>query len=190
MAPSDLSCEFFNVSLPAEYVAVVEIDRPKKLNSFTAKMFADLGAIFKQLSHDPDVRAIILTAAGERAFTAGLDINAASEGALGGDGIKGAEEKDTARKAWDLRRHIKDLQEPVGYLESCEKPVICVSMCYLELSFEVWGFWMLTLYLQCTASATGPRLICQRAAISDFAPRILLFLYERSLLAWPQILEL
>lgn len=138
MAPSDLSSEFFNVSLPAEYVAVVEINRPKKLNSFTAKMFEDLGAIFKRLSYDPNVRSIILTAAGERAFTAGLDINAASEGALGGDGIKGAVEKDTARKAWDLRRHIKDLQEPVGHLESCEKPVICVSKYHLlEHNFGV-----------------------------------------------------
>jgi delta(3,5)-delta(2,4)-dienoyl-CoA isomerase len=108
-------------------VAVVEINRAKKLNSFTAQMFEDLGSIFKQLSVSSDVRAIILTGAGERAFTAGLDINAASQGALAGDGIKGTEEKDTARKAWDLRRHIKDLQGPVSYVETCEKPVICVS---------------------------------------------------------------
>lgn len=135
MAPSSLSSEFFKVTSPAEYVAVVELNRPKKLNSFTHQMFIDLGAIFKQLSYDPDVRAIILTAAGERAFTAGLDINAASQGALGGDGIKGDVEKDTARKAWDLRRHIKELQEAVSYLESCEKPVICVSMYLLNPMF-------------------------------------------------------
>lgn len=124
MAPSDLSSEFFTVSLPVEYVAVVEINRPKKLNSFTHQMFVDLGAIFKGLSYDPNVRAIILTGAGERAFTAGLDITAASaEGALSG---KGDSEKDVARKAWELRRHIKDLQEPINFIEGCEKPVICV----------------------------------------------------------------
>lgn len=112
------------------------------------RRFSDLGSIFKKLSVDPDVRAIILTASGERAFTAGLDINAASEGALGGDGIKGTVEKDTARKAWDLRRHIKDLQEPVSYLESCEKPVICVSEYYLERILDIKELCML---ISCSA---------------------------------------
>ncbi|KAM3425368.1 Delta(3,5)-Delta(2,4)-dienoyl-CoA isomerase [Cercospora zeina] len=125
MAPQDLSCEFINVTQPYENVAVVEINRPKKLNSFTSQMFTDLGNIFKELSHDPDVRAIVLTAVGEKAFTAGLDVTAAAQGPL----LKGSEtgqERDTARKAWDLRRHIKEVQEPVTEIEKCEKPVICV----------------------------------------------------------------
>lgn len=127
MAPQDLSSEFFNVTQPYEYVVVVEVNRPAKLNSFTSQMFTDLGNIFKKLSHDPDVRAVILTAVGDRAFTAGLDVTAAAQGPLTGGGMKGAEpERDVARKAWDLRRHIKEIQEPVSEIEKCEKPVICV----------------------------------------------------------------
>ncbi|SMY18930.1 unnamed protein product [Zymoseptoria tritici ST99CH_1A5] len=125
MSVSSLKYDFFNVSIPVEYVAVVEVDRVKKLNAFTQQMFTDLGAIFRKLSVDPDVRVIILTGAGEKAFTAGLDITAASQGALTGGGMPGAE-KDTARKAWDLRRHIKEIQEPVSDVEKCEKPVISV----------------------------------------------------------------
>lgn len=125
MAPQDLSSEFFNVTVPHDYIAVVEVNRPKKLNSFTSQMFFDLGAIFKSLSHDPSVRVIILTAAGERAFTAGLDVTAAASGPLTGSGIQGVEERDVARKAWDLRRHIKEIQEPVSEIEKCEVPVIC-----------------------------------------------------------------
>ena len=37
-------------------------------------MWQNLGLIFKKLSHDPDVRVVVLTGAGERAFTAGLDV--------------------------------------------------------------------------------------------------------------------
>jgi delta(3,5)-delta(2,4)-dienoyl-CoA isomerase len=37
-------------------------------------MWLNLSSIFRRLSHDPNVRAIILTGAGERAFTAGLDV--------------------------------------------------------------------------------------------------------------------
>lgn len=74
---------------------------------------------------------IILTAKGEKAFTAGLDVSvAAKEGPLSlvfGEGGKGeGEEKDVARKAWELRRHIKEIQKPVSEIEGCEKPVICV----------------------------------------------------------------
>lgn len=52
---------------PKRYVAQVEVDRPKKLNSYTQQMFTDLGTIFKNLSLDPEVRAIVLTAVGDRA---------------------------------------------------------------------------------------------------------------------------
>lgn len=78
---------------------------------------------------------IILTAKGDKAFTAGLDVSvAAKEGPLSlvfgeGDGKKGdgdGGEKDVARKAWELRRHIKEIQKPVSEIEGCEKPVICV----------------------------------------------------------------
>lgn len=83
---------------------------------------------------------IILTAKGEKAFTAGLDVSvAAKEGPLSlvfgegggkkGDGDGGEGEgdgKDVARKAWELRRHIKEIQKPVSEIEGCEKPVICV----------------------------------------------------------------
>jgi delta(3,5)-delta(2,4)-dienoyl-CoA isomerase len=37
-------------------------------------MWLNLSAIFTRLSHDPSIRSILLTGAGERAFTAGLDV--------------------------------------------------------------------------------------------------------------------
>jgi len=37
-------------------------------------MWLNISQIFQCLSHDPNVRAIVLTSAGDRAFTAGLDI--------------------------------------------------------------------------------------------------------------------
>lgn len=123
MAPSDYPRQdYFKLTFPSEYVAQVEIDRPKKLNSFTEPMFQSLGAIFHQLSTDPDVRVIVLTGAGERAFSAGLDVQSASEdGPLAGGG-----DSDPARKAAKLRRHILELQHGVSAIEECEKPVIGV----------------------------------------------------------------
>jgi delta(3,5)-delta(2,4)-dienoyl-CoA isomerase len=63
--------KFFNVTTPAQHVVHVEINRPQKLNAFFGPMWFELKAIFEHLSHDPDVRAILLSGAGDRAFTAG-----------------------------------------------------------------------------------------------------------------------
>lgn len=121
MAPSDYpKQQYFNLTWPSEYVAQVEIDRPKKLNSFTEPMFHSLGALFRQLSTDSNVRVIVLTAAGERAFSAGLDVQSASEGGP----LAASGDADPARKASKLRRHILELQREVSAIEECEKPVI------------------------------------------------------------------
>jgi delta(3,5)-delta(2,4)-dienoyl-CoA isomerase len=38
------------------------------------RMWLNLSAVFRRLSHDPNVRSIVMTGAGDRAFTAGLDV--------------------------------------------------------------------------------------------------------------------
>ncbi|KAK3067243.1 hypothetical protein LTR53_015995, partial [Teratosphaeriaceae sp. CCFEE 6253] len=122
MATPDYSYEYFNITFPSQYVAEVEINRPKKLNAFIEQMWINLGAIFRKLSVDPDVRVVILTAVGDRAFTAGLDVQAASEtGALSKTG-----DADGARRAVALRRHMLEFQDDITAIEKCEKPVIAV----------------------------------------------------------------
>ncbi|KAF2099349.1 ClpP/crotonase [Rhizodiscina lignyota] len=118
MAPTNYNYDYFNVSFPAEYVAYVEINRPEKLNAFIEVMWINLGKIINGLSHDPDVRAIVLCSAGDKAFTAGLDVQAASEGMLKRDG------NDAARIANTIRRHILEFQDCITTLEKCEKPII------------------------------------------------------------------
>lgn len=109
--------QHFRTTTPSPFVEHVEIDRPAKLNAFHEPMWLELGRLFRQLSVDPDVRCIVLSGAGDRAFTAGLDVQAAGnpEGILGGAG------DDTARKAARLRRHIVEFQECVSAVEKCEK---------------------------------------------------------------------
>jgi Delta3,5-Delta2,4-dienoyl-CoA isomerase len=57
--------EYFNVTVPAEYVAYVEIDRPKKLNAFCNAMWYEMKDIFTRLSSHPDIRAILLCSSGD-----------------------------------------------------------------------------------------------------------------------------
>lgn len=60
-------------------VVTLTIDRPDKLNALDAEMVAALGQICHEIEHNADIRAVILTGAGNKAFCAGGDIAAWSD---------------------------------------------------------------------------------------------------------------
>lgn len=59
----------------ADGVATITLDRPEKLNAFTATMMAELLDAFDRTDADDAVRAVVVTGAG-RAFCAGADLSA------------------------------------------------------------------------------------------------------------------
>ncbi|HKR89635.1 MAG TPA: crotonase/enoyl-CoA hydratase family protein [Phenylobacterium sp.] len=56
-------------------IATVTLDRPGKLNAFTAQMMREMIDAFDEVDRDDNVRAVIVTGAG-RAFCAGSDLSA------------------------------------------------------------------------------------------------------------------
>jgi len=59
---------------PSAHVAVITIDNQPRLNAMTRQMLADLGRLWDELAQD-DSRCIVVTGAGERAFSAGADLS-------------------------------------------------------------------------------------------------------------------
>lgn len=116
--------KYFIVTFPAPFVAHVIINRPSKLNAFFEAMWLEFKTVFDTLSLSPDVRAIILSGAGDRAFTAGLDVQAASQGGVLQQ--EAGKTLDAARKAVGIKRHVVEFQDCISSVEKCEKPVICV----------------------------------------------------------------
>jgi enoyl-CoA hydratase/carnithine racemase len=58
-----------------EHVLVATLDRPEVLNALNTQMGRDLADLWTRLSTDPgEVRCVVLTGAGERAFCAGGDL--------------------------------------------------------------------------------------------------------------------
>ncbi len=55
-------------------VATVTLNRPEVLNALNGQMLDELMQAFTQLAGEPDLRAVILTGAGPKAFAAGADI--------------------------------------------------------------------------------------------------------------------
>jgi len=56
-------------------VAVVSVNRPAVRNALNAATVRELRAAFEQAKNDVDVRVVILTGTGDKAFVAGADIN-------------------------------------------------------------------------------------------------------------------
>ena len=59
-------------------IAILTLDRPDKMNAFTGKMMYEMIDAFDKTAANDDIRAVIVTGAGDRAFCAGADL---SEGA-------------------------------------------------------------------------------------------------------------
>ena len=55
-------------------IALVTVNRPDKLNALNATVVAELDALIRQADQDANVRGLIVTGAGPKAFVAGADI--------------------------------------------------------------------------------------------------------------------
>lgn len=95
------------------------MNREKKLNALNTEMWSELGEAFKILGEDPDCRVIVFTGNG-KAFCAGIDLNDLM--ALGN--IANDDEKDVARKSFEIFKVIKKFQNSFFEIEKCPKPVI------------------------------------------------------------------
>ncbi len=56
-------------------LAVITINRPNVLNALNDQTISELHQCLREISREADVRVVILTGAGEKAFVAGADIN-------------------------------------------------------------------------------------------------------------------
>jgi len=57
----------------ADHVATITLDRPEVLNAFDRQMCEEMADVWSRVKTDPSVHAVVLRAAGDRAFCAGLD---------------------------------------------------------------------------------------------------------------------
>jgi enoyl-CoA hydratase len=55
-------------------IGTVTLNRPDKLNALNSAVYTDLYNAFEAIENDPEVRVVILTGSGEKAFAAGSDV--------------------------------------------------------------------------------------------------------------------
>ncbi len=75
-----------------ERVGIVTLNRPKVLNALNNHLVGELADALEEFDRDEEIRCIVITGAGDRAFAAGADINEMSDKSpidmlLGGFGV-------------------------------------------------------------------------------------------------------
>jgi enoyl-CoA hydratase/carnithine racemase len=92
---------------------LVRINRPEARNAFNAAVMAGIGNALLQADADPEIRAVILTGTGDRAFCAGMDLKAFAAG--------GAPASDADQAA------MATFSAFTSGSGGCGKPVICAA---------------------------------------------------------------
>jgi enoyl-CoA hydratase len=89
-----------------EGIGWITINRPDKLNALNIETLGELKSAFGEFETDPEVKAVILTGSGEKAFVAGADISEF----LQLDAQRG---KEYARQGQELMSSIENSRKPV-----------------------------------------------------------------------------
>ena len=91
----------------ADGIATITVNRPDKLNALNATVIAELDDAASRASREPEIRGVLLTGAGPKAFVAGADISE-----IGGQGAHEGQARALAGQRM-MRR-----------FERCGKPVV------------------------------------------------------------------
>jgi enoyl-CoA hydratase len=92
-------------------VVLVTLNRPEKLNALNYDLIDRLLTLFDQLEADDSIRALVLTGAGDRAFSAGADIACFAQSVKRGP-------------AAALREFVRRGQHLTSRIETYPKPII------------------------------------------------------------------
>lgn len=107
----------------AHGVAMITLNRPDKLNAWTATMEQEVRSAVDEAERDGQIRAIVLTGSG-RGFCAGADMSLLDAVAKQGLG-DGERERALSNTESRQREHVRpDLQKKYSYFLAAEKPVI------------------------------------------------------------------
>jgi enoyl-CoA hydratase len=90
----------------ADGIGIVTINRPESLNALNSTVFSELYELFQEIEHDGEVRVVIVTGSGQKAFVAGSDITEMAP-------LSSVEINDFVEKVRKASDRIYNLSKPV-----------------------------------------------------------------------------
>lgn len=90
-------------------IVQLTINRPEKLNALNIQTMEEINLAFREIYDNAEIKAVIVTGAGEKAFVAGADIS-----------------EIAALNDLNARKFAENGQEVFAAIENCHKPVIAL----------------------------------------------------------------
>lgn len=87
-------------------IFTVTINRPEKLNALSKDVFKDLEKLLQEITENPEIKSVIITGSGNKAFVAGADITEF-------DGLSIEEGKNLARNGQNIFFKIEQSTKPI-----------------------------------------------------------------------------
>lgn len=116
------------------HVLVLTMDNPP-LNAMTRQMHLELARVFDDINRDPDARVVVLTGAGDRAFSAGGNIDLMVKRVVEADHDRWFEGN---REAKAILRGILDLEKPlIGRINGHAMGLGATLAVFCDISFMV-----------------------------------------------------
>ncbi|MEM7780126.1 MAG: crotonase/enoyl-CoA hydratase family protein [Pseudomonadota bacterium] len=151
----------------ADGIATITLNRPEKMNAYTRTMGAEIISAMDDIDADDDVRAVIFTGSGERAFCAGADLTPDDGGQIFSDGaeVKSLSDERVRDGGGRLTLRLFESQKPL--ISACNGVAVGVGAT-MQLAMDIrlasstarYGF------------VFARRGIVPEAASSWFLPRI------------------
>ena len=94
-------------------LAIITLNRPDSMNAFNYEMLRELGQVTEAIRINPDIRVVIFTGAGEKAFSVGADLK----------------ERKTLTEQ-QVKRNIYKIGEVFSSIESLPQPTIAMMNGY------------------------------------------------------------
>ena len=86
--------------------AIIKLNRPEALNALNQETLSELGSALDEIRNDPEVKVVLITAEGQKAFSAGADLKEASS-------LDEAGVKELIELGQGVYRKIDDFPKPV-----------------------------------------------------------------------------
>jgi len=86
--------------------AIIKLNRPEALNALNQETLSELGSALDEILNDPEVKVVLITAEGQKAFSAGADLKEASS-------LDEAGVKELIELGQGVYRKIDDFPKPV-----------------------------------------------------------------------------
>ncbi len=106
-------------------IATISMNRPEKMNACNMKMFKEIDHALMEIEKTPDIRVVVITGTGQKAFSAGVDLKEL-------DFKNVAESNEWIQNDARMFRRIESIPQPViaavnghAYGYGCKIPIVC-----------------------------------------------------------------